>query len=172
MKITVCAGHDPKKPGAFHHGVKEHELMLQLRDIVAAKLTAKGHEVRTDGGRGINLPLLTAMGLVRGSDIAIELHTNAHDDPRAGGVESISLPAQKPWAEAISNGIADVLQIKLRGTNGWIDQSKSARGRLGFVNSGGIIVETFFLSNKLELERYQARYWLVADAIARAIGGD
>ncbi len=172
MKITVCAGHDPKKPGAFHHGVKEHELMLQLRDIVAAKLIAKGHEVRTDGGRGINLPLLTAMGLVRGSDVAIELHTNAHDNPLAGGVECISLPAQKPWAEAISHGIADVLQIKLRGTNGWIDQSKSARGRLGFVNSGGIIVETFFLSNKIELERYQARFWLVADAIARAIGGD
>ena len=172
MKLTVCAGHDPKSPGAFHHGVKEHELMVQLRDIVAAKLRARGHEVRTDGERGINLPLLTAMGLVRGSDVAIELHTNAHDNPQAGGVECVSLPAQKPWAEAISRNIADVLGLKLRGTNGWIDQSKSARGKLGFVNSGGIIVEVFFLSNKIELERYQAKSWLVAEAIVRALVGD
>lgn len=172
MNFTVCAGHDPKKPGAFHHGVKEHELMVRLRDIVASKLRARGHNVRTDGERGINLPLLTAMGLVRGSDVAIELHTNAHDSPLAGGVESISLPAQKPWAQAISKGISDVLGIKLRGTDGWIDQSKSARGKLGFVNSGGIIVEVFFLSNKMELERYEAKYYLVADAIARALAGD
>ena len=53
----------------------------------------------------------------------------------------------------------------VRGDNGWIDQSKSARGKLGFVEAGGIIVELFFLSNLGDLEQYESVNWLVASAI-------
>ena len=41
----------------------------------------------------------------------------------------------------------------------------SARGRLGYVNAGGIILETFFLSNPHELAVYLAR----CDDLARAL---
>jgi N-acetylmuramoyl-L-alanine amidase len=36
---------------------------------------------------------------------------------------------------------------------------------------GGIVVETFFISNPEELARYDARKWLVATAIAEALTG-
>ena len=49
---------------------------------------------------------------------------------------------------------------------GWIDQSQSARGKLGYVNAGGLILEVFFISNPTEMAVYQARKWLVAQAIA------
>ncbi len=56
--------------------------------------------------------------------------------------------------------------LRLRGDAGWIDQTQSARGRLGYVARGGMVVEVFFLSNIRDLGMYQARKWLVASAIA------
>ena len=75
--ITVTAGHGATDPGAVYFGYTERELMTELRDLVANKLRAKGHEVRTDGERGINLALTHAMHLITGSAAAVELHTNA-----------------------------------------------------------------------------------------------
>lgn len=170
MKITVTAGHGAGDPGAVEPGgVREADLMADLRNIVAHKLRNMGHEVRTDGTMLTNLPLAKALLLVPGSDVAVELHTNASTNPSAGGVESIALPRQKLMAQRISAAIGRVLDIPLRGEKGWIDQSKSARGRLGFVNAGGIIVEVFFLSNPAELAKYEARKWMVASAIAEAL---
>ena len=54
----------------------------------------------------------------------------------------------------------------VRGDRGWIDQSQSARGKLGYVSAGGLILEVFFISNPAEMAVYQARKWLVAQAIA------
>ena len=54
----------------------------------------------------------------------------------------------------------------VRGDRGWIDQSQSARGKLGYVSAGGLILEVFFISNPQEMAVYQARKWLVAQAIA------
>ena len=176
MKLTVTAGHGAGDPGAVEPGgVREADLMADLRNIVALKLrnmrgsNNEHHEVRTDGTLLTNLPLAKALLLVPGSDAAIELHTNSFSNPAAAGVESIALPRQKLMAQRISAAIARVLDIPLRGEKGWIDQSKSARGRLAFVNAGGIIVEVFFLSNPGELAKYEARKWMVASAIAEAL---
>lgn len=169
MKITVTAGHSDSEPGAIQNGAVEHELMTELRDIIAMKLREAGHQVKTDGERWRNLPLVHAMTLVPGSDCAIELHTNSSTDPRATGVEVVSLPTQKRQAQKLAKAIADCLGLRLRGEAGWLDQAKTHRGRLGFVRVGGMVVEVFFLSNLGDLASYQARKWLVASAIASAI---
>lgn len=166
---TVTAGHGEKDPGAVYYGYTERDLMTELRDLTANKLRAKGYEVRTDGGRGINLALTHAMHLIAGSRAALELHTNAAANPESTGVEVVALPAQKDLAQRVAQSIASVLGLRLRGDAGWIDQSKSARGRLGFVSRGGLVVEVFFLSNIKDLSVYQARKWLVAQAIADAL---
>ena len=166
---TITAGHGGSDPGATCDGITERELMTELRDLVAAKLRAAGHTARTDGGRGINLPLALALHLISGSAAALELHTNAHDNPAATGVEVISLPAQRETAQRIARHIATILEIPLRGNGGWIDQSQSARGRLGYVRAGGMVVEVFFLSNPADQAKYQSRKWMVASAIVQAI---
>lgn len=171
MNITVTAGHGGSDPGAVRDGIAERDLMTELRDIVAAKLRANFHEVRTDGARWQNLPLVHALTLVPGSDVAIELHTNASDNPKARGVEVVSMPAQRELARTIARRIAHVLETPVRGAGGWIDQTQTARGRLGFVRAGGLVVEVFFLSNQEELAKYQARKWVVATAIAEAVTG-
>ena len=170
MKITVTAGHGAGDPGAVAKtGQNEAALMTELRDIVAQKLRDAGHTVKTDGARWQNLPLVHALTMVPGSDVAIELHTNAAANPQAQGVEVVSMPAQKELARTIARRIAHTLEIPVRGAGGWIDQAQTHRGRLGFVRAGGLVVECFFLSNPEELARYEARKWLVASAIVKAI---
>lgn len=163
---TVTAGHGASDPGAVYFGYTERELMTELRDLVSNKLRAKGHEVRTDGERGINLALTHAMHLIAGSAAAVELHTNAAANASATGVEVVALPAQRELAQRLARAIADVLRLPMRGQLGWIDQSASARGRLGYVARGGMVVEVFFLSNIKDLAAYQNKKWLVASAIA------
>jgi N-acetylmuramoyl-L-alanine amidase len=170
MKITVTAGHGGGDPGAVSGQYNERDLMAQLRDIVAAKLRAAGHDVKTDGGKLQNLPLAHALTLARGADCAIELHMNASTSPKARGVEVVSLRRDKLRAQIIARNIAKVLDAPLRGDGGWIDQAQTARGRLGFVNAGGLVVEVCFISNPDELARYLDRHWLVATAIAEAVG--
>lgn len=170
MKFTVTAGHGDKDPGAVaKSGETEAQLMTELRDLVAVKLRAMGHEVKTDGARWENWPLVRALRLIPQADTAIELHTNAFISEKAGGVEVISLPAQREMARTIARRIAHTLEVPVRGAGGWIDQSASARGRLAFVNAGGLIVEVFFLSNPEELAKYLDRKWLVASAIAESL---
>ena len=72
MKITVTAGHGDGDPGATYGGMTEADLMADLRDLVAARLRAAGHEVRTDGEGKINRALTYAMQLIGGADVAIE----------------------------------------------------------------------------------------------------
>lgn len=170
MKFTVTAGHSAYDPGAVAPtGETEAALMVELRDIVASKLQALGHTVATDGGWRRNLPLANAMLLVPGSVAAIELHTNSVDNPTARGVEVVSLPAQRELARTIARRIAHTLGIPVRGHGGWIEQGQTARGKLGFVRVGGLVVECFFLSNPAELALYQARKWPVASAIVAAL---
>lgn len=167
--ITVTAGHGEGDPGATYGGYTEAELMAELRDMVASRLRDMGHDVRQDGIGKVNRALTYAMQLIGGSDAAIELHTNAATNPGATGVEVVALPAQKELAQKVAKAIADALGLRLRGQGGWIDQSMSARGRLGFVARGGMVVEVFFLSNPGDLASYQLRKEAVARAIAEAV---
>lgn len=166
---TVTAGHDPVKTGATADGLHEHVLMAELRNIVTHKLELQGHKVRTDGRGLANLPLPYAMTLVPGAHAAIELHTNSHDNKAATGVEVLSLPRHKELARTIARRIAHVLELPVRGAGGWLDQSASQHGRLGFVRAGGLVVEVFFLSNQTDRARYLERKWLVASAIVAAL---
>ena len=167
---TITAGHGAADPGAIAKtGETEAALMTELRDIVAGKLRELGHTVRTDGGWRKNLPLPYALTLVPGSKVALELHTNAATSQQATGVEVVSLPEKRALARSLARRIAHVLELKVRGEGGWIDQSKTARGRLGFVRAGGLVVEVFFLSNPEDLKRYQASKWLVSSAIVKAL---
>jgi len=169
-RFTVTAGHGEKDPGAVAKtGETEAALMTELRDLVADILIGKGHEVKTDGAKWENWPLVRALKLIPQSDVAIELHMNASDNPNAKGVEVISLPAQKDLSREIARRIAHTLETPVRGAGGWIDQSQSARGRLAFVNAGGLIVEVCFLSNSEELAKYKDRKPLIAAAIAESL---
>jgi N-acetylmuramoyl-L-alanine amidase len=167
--VGVTAGHSNADPGAVRGKDKEADFVVKVRNAVELYLLRAGLVVKTDGQGSINLPLTNAIQIIRGSSTAIEFHLNASSSPQANGVETIALPEDKKLAQAISKAIAEVTGSRLRGKDGWIDQSDSARGKLGFVSNGGLIVELGFISNPAEFAVLQAKYWLVAKAIADVI---
>ncbi|OAL80492.1 MULTISPECIES: N-acetylmuramoyl-L-alanine amidase [unclassified Acinetobacter] len=166
---TITAGHSNTDPGAVNGKVKEADLVVNFRNAVTHYLREAGLQVKTDGTGTKNDPLSAAVKLIQGSSVAVEFHMNAAASKQANGVETIALPKDKKLAQDLSKAVADALGSRLRGDNGWIDQSKSARGRLAYVNAGGLIVELGFISNEDELARFNARYWLAAKAAAKIL---
>lgn len=167
--VAVTAGHSNSDPGAVNGKFKEAELVTKFRNAVELYLLRAGLTVKTDGNGTINLPLTNAIQIIRGSSTAIEFHMNAASNKQANGIETISLPKDKKLAKALSKAVAEAFGSRLRGDEGWIDQSHSARGKLGFVSNGGLIVELGFISNEAELAAFNEKYWLAAKAVADVI---
>ena len=164
--VTVTAGHSNKDPGAVNGKFKEAELVSQFRNAVAYSLREAGIQYKTDGVGTTNQNLNAAIKLIKGSSVAVEFHMNAATSKQANGIETIALPKDKKLAQDLSKAVADAFGSRLRGDNGWIDQSRSARGKLGFISNGGLIVELGFISNEEELFQFNARYWSAAKAVA------
>ncbi|MFW1741321.1 N-acetylmuramoyl-L-alanine amidase [Acinetobacter johnsonii] len=167
--VTVTAGHSNKDPGAVNGKYKEAELVSQFRNAVAYYLREAGIQYKTDGVGTTNQNLNAAIKLIKGSSVAVEFHMNAAASKQANGVETIALPKDKKLAQELSKAVADAFGSRLRGDNGWIDQSQSARGKLGFISNGGLIIELGFISNEEELFQFNARYWSAAKAVAKVL---
>ncbi|MEQ1158840.1 N-acetylmuramoyl-L-alanine amidase [Acinetobacter johnsonii] len=167
--VTVTAGHSNKDPGAVNGKFKEAELVSQFRNAVAYYLREAGIQYKTDGVGILNQDLNAAIKLIKGSSVAVEFHMNTAASKQANGIETIALPKDKKLAQDLSKAVADVFGSRLRGDNGWIDQSQSARGKLGFISNGGLIVELGFISNEEELFQFNARYWSAAKAVAKVL---
>ncbi|WKT71962.1 N-acetylmuramoyl-L-alanine amidase [Acinetobacter variabilis] len=166
---TITAGHSNSDPGAVNGKVKEADLVTNFRNAVSFYLREAGIQVKNDGTGSQNDPLSSAIKLIKGSSVAVEFHMNAATSKQANGVETIALPKDKKLAQDLSAAVASALGSRLRGNDGWIDQSQSARGNLGYINAGGLIVELGFISNEAELAAYQARYWIAAKAVAKVL---
>lgn len=167
--VTVTAGHSNKDPGAVNGKFKEADLVSQFRNAVAYYLREAGIQYKTDGVGILNQDLNAAIKLIKGSSVAVEFHMNAATSKQANGIETIALPKDKKLAQDLSKAVADAFGSRLRGDNGWIDQSQSARGKLGFISNGGLIVELGFISNEEELFQFNARYWSAAKAVAKVL---
>lgn len=166
---TITAGHSNSDPGAVNGKIKEADLVTNFRNAVSFYLREAGVQVKNDGSGSQNDPLSSAIKLIKGSSVAVEFHMNAATSKQANGVETIALPKDKKLAQDLSAAVATALGSRLRGEDGWIDQSQSARGSLGYINAGGLIVELGFISNEAELAAYQARYWIAAKAVAKVL---
>lgn len=169
--FIISAGHSNKDPGAVASGITEASVVTELRNLVADALRIEGHTVFTDGDGGVNNPLRDALKMfTHKGTLAIEFHCNASSNPSAKGVESIALYGHlKPICQRLSQAIAKVLNEPVRGDKGFIDPTKSARGKLAWCDAGGIIVETFFLSNPESLAKYKTEVNSVVKAIVEVL---
>lgn len=168
--IVLTAGHSNTDPGAVNGSDREADIAQDIRNITASILRDDyGLTVRTDGeGKG-NLPLREAVKLIRGSDVAIEFHTNAAASKAATGVEALSTPKNKRWCQVLSRAVADATGWKLRGEGGFKPDNAGQHSRLAYAQAGGIVFEPFFISNDADLKLFKERKWAICRAIATAI---
>ena len=168
--IVLTAGHSNTDPGAVNGSDREADIAQDIRNIVASILRDDyGLTVRTDGeGKG-NMLLREAVKLIRGSDVAVEFHTNAAANKAATGVEALSTPKNKRWCQVLSRAVADATGWKLRGDGGFKPDNAGQHSRLAYAQAGGIVFESFFISNDADLKLFKERKWAICRAIATAI---
>lgn len=163
--VFVSAGHSNSDPGAVANGRKEADIVTEFRNIVAYYLMVWGVPHYTDGVGKENWPLKRAAAEAKQYDIAVEFHLNAAS-PAASGVETLSAPKDYELGNKICKAVSKILKIPNRGAK---PENAGQHKRLAFVQSGGIIVELFFLTNKTDLAAYDAKKWLVAREIAHIL---
>lgn len=173
--IVLTAGHSNTDPGAVNGSDREADIAQDMRNITASILRNDyGLTVKTDGeGKG-NLPLREAVKLIRGSDVAIEFHTNASVNKSATGIEALSTVKNKRWCQVLSRAVSDATGWKMRGEGGYKPDNAGQHSRLAYAQAGGIVFEPFFISNDADLKLFKERKWIicraVADAVARELG--
>lgn len=167
--VTVTAGHSNTDAGAVNGKLHEQVIATDARNIVAWYLQNAGITVRMDGFGNDNKPLREAVKLVKGSDIALELHCNASVNPSAKGVEVLANLWHKSLAQRIAQAIANVIGTPVRGDKGYKPENAGQHSRLAYVQAGGMVVELFFISNQDELDVWNNKKWLVCKAIANVI---
>lgn len=173
--ILVSAGHStvpPRDPGAVGNGFKEADLTLKLRDAVAAAIRSNtpNISVTEDGADGVNDPLAKALVLARRADVAVEFHWNA-GPATATGIEVLSKPKHKAFAQRLAKAIGDATGIRLRGDKGWKADNSGQHHRLAFCEAGGLIVEVCFISNSADMAAYLRNFPGVVQNLAAAISG-
>lgn len=170
MFVTITAGHGGRDKGAVNGQITEAEIATDMRNIITFYLERDGITVKTDGRGNENKTLKEAIKLIRGSKLAVEIHTNAFHLPTARGVEALAQRKDRVICQKLCKAVADVMGIPIRGSEGGFKSEGSGQhSRLGYVRNGGIILELFFLSNPKELSIYQAKKWLIAREIAKVI---
>ena len=168
--IVLTAGHSNTDPGAVNGSDREADLAQDMRNITASILRNDyGLTVKTDGeGKG-NMPLREAVKLIRGSDVAIEFHTNAAVSKAATGIEALSIVKNKRWCQVLSKAVAKATGWKLRGEGGFKPDNAGQHSRLAYAQNGGIVFEPFFISNDADLKLFKECKWAICRAIATAI---
>lgn len=168
--ITVTAGHNDKDPGAVNGNYTEAFIAVEFRNEVAKRLREAGFSVLTDGEGTKNETLSNAVKLAKQADLAIEFHLNASANKTARGVEALSLNKDKVLCQKLCKGVSEILDTPIRGADkGWKSQSSGQHSRLAFCEAGGIIMESFFISNDTELQKYFAKREALFDRIAKDI---
>lgn len=168
--IVITAGHSNKDPGAVNGKRTEADIVLEMRNIVSRMLTERGYIVLTDGEGTVNNSLREAVKLIPKGFLALEFHLNAAANKLAGGVEALAHSKYKSFCKDLCGGISTILGSKVRGgEGGWKSEDSGQHSRLAYVSNGGIILETFFISNEAELLAYDERKEEICNSIVESI---
>ncbi len=145
--------------------------LLELRDLVARQLWARGTDVVTD--REVDHSLAYAQAMRLGyvcPDRRLALHVHAGLFP-ATGVLCLAPPAQRVMAQSLAQTMTKAMGLSPHLAGFWQDVLSRDR-RLAFCHgTAGIVVECFFLTNATERQHYATHKEHVAAAIAGTLLG-
>ena len=170
--IFLSAGHHNKDAGAVANGFKESELTKELRDLIASEIKRIGGSVMLDNDNETLSEYIRRIKPGSGS-VVCEVHFNASSSPNASGVECLHASGAGATSKNLSNEIASAVSNSLCITNrGAKSEAESARGRLAILRTNAGIAclpEICFITNKNDMESYQAKKSQVAVCIAHLL---
>lgn len=169
--IYLSAGHNHKPvkpdPGAVGNGYKESDLTIELRDLIAKEITAKGYPFIIDKDAETLAEYVARIKPGSGS-VVCEIHFNA-GPVSATGVEVLYRATDKDskaLADEMAFSLSHIMNMANRGGK---DESMSHRGRLAILHTAAgtaVLPEICFISNKTDMEKYQKNKNAIAASIA------
>jgi N-acetylmuramoyl-L-alanine amidase len=173
--VFLSAGHSNKRGrdmGAVSSWGIEGELTVELRNLLVRELSKLGVKVIVDSDNSVLSETLTFFRNKTTNDcIVIDLHWNAAS-PQATGTE-VLVPTnptkfERDLATKLAQTLSETLGIRNRGVK---TEADSHHGRLGWMRLTGenILIETCFISNKTDMDKYQANKEQLAKNLAKDI---
>jgi N-acetylmuramoyl-L-alanine amidase len=173
MKILISAGHtlDGKGTGAVGF-INESQENRALGRYVASYLKQMGHDAEYhDVNRGsdyVNQQVKKANS--KSYDVVAQIHFNSSSSSSANGAEVIYRSGKgKVYAQRVQAKLKTM--FKDRGVKHDIDDLKRDLGWLRLTNAPAILIETCFVSNKADADKYTKDREKVALLIAEGIAG-
>lgn len=183
--VFLSAGHGGSDPGASFGKFVERELTIELRDLVAPQLTAKGLTVVRDQNAWALKDTLIQFGafwkksLFGNRSWFIDIHFNAAG-ATAKGVECFvragASSDEVVMAQRIAHTIATELETTIRSGSRGLPvgvkyETDDRHGRLGFLHNPGkcVLIEVCFLTNEVEMKNYEAYKKQLAVSLAQVI---
>ena len=163
--VHISAGHSNVDPGAVNGSYTEANITREIRNEVSKRIKEQGYSVTTDGEGNINMPLKESISLGKQADFAVEFHLNSGG--QFSGTEVFTQEENKGFAASLNKAISEGMSAPRRGEK---TPSQSQHSRLGFVeDTNGVLVETFNLANKEDLDKYLTNKEKVWDNLAESI---
>lgn len=175
--VFLSAGHNSKSttvrqdPGAVGvHGLKEGDLTIEFRDLVAHELDILGIRFIKDSD---NETLQQYLNRIQSGDgsIVIEYHFDAGPATATGSTSLMEVDADrldKAFSKEILEATTSTLGIKSRGTK---FENETRFSKLALMKENGILClhELCFITNEHDIERYQLKKKELAKYHARII---
>ena len=177
MAIFILAGHHNNDPGAIspHTGEKEADLTKELAGMVTERINDIAPDIETwndDPNDALNRVVAKISERITNKDIICDIHFNSFHSSSATGFEVIVSNNAGQVSKSIANDLCDIIPKVIGISNrGVKTESQTARGRLAIVNLPGVavLIETAFLSNPTDMDKYHKQKHWVADEIARIL---
>ena len=167
--LIIGAGHGGTDSGAVGSGYKERDLAIEFRNLLVAELQKLSVPCITDpDANALKDSLVYFKNYFKPDSLNVDIHWNAAS-PAATGTEVLintqATPFEKQLGAKIADTIAIILNIKNRGLK---TELQSARGSLAWMKQLGrnYIIEMCFISNKTDMDKYQAKKYELSKAIA------
>ena len=171
--LIIGAGHGGSDPGASGNGYVESILAIESRNMLVADLQKLGVNPLVDpDSNALAESLAFFKPFFNPGSVNIDIHWNASDNPAATGTEVListtATPFEKQLGGKIAETIATTLGIKNRGLKTELD---SARKYLAWMHQPGrnFIIEMCFISNKTDMDKYQAKKHELSAAMANIL---
>ena len=173
MKIFVSAGHTLTGEGTGAVGfINESQENRVLAKYIVNYLKKLGHEVDyhevNSGSDYINQQAKKANE--KKYDVVVQIHFNSSDNATANGTEVIYRSSKgKVFAQRVQDKLKT--EFKDRKIKHDINDLKRDLGWLRLTNDPAILIETCFVSNKADTDKYTSNREKIAKLIAEGITG-
>ena len=165
MKILLISGHGAGQPGACANGYREVDLTRELVNLIAPRLREYATVDVYNQSHNAFIDIEKGQFNVRGYDYVLEVHFNSFNG-NAYGTEIYVSNAEK--GTSVEQGIMNELSsfFKVRGVKRKdFLVIKTCRNR----GMSSALLETCFIDNLSDIQKYQANKNAIADSIVKGI---